>query len=92
MAVEALDDEGVAYLSDVIAAADWIYLNRAAEHSRRQLLPPRHDRREPASDPLDRAVERLWLSGVVVVAAAGNYAVNGEESFVPFAPATTRSC
>ena len=28
VAVEALDDDGVAYLSDVIAAADWIYLNR----------------------------------------------------------------
>ena len=28
VAVEALDDEGVAYLSDVIAAADWVYLNR----------------------------------------------------------------
>jgi serine protease AprX len=37
-------------------------------------------------DPLDRAVERLWLSGVVVVAAAGNYAVGGQASGVPYAP------
>ena len=28
-------------------------------------------------DPLDKAVERLWFSGVVVVAAAGNYADTG---------------
>jgi len=37
-------------------------------------------------DPLDQAVERLWLNGVVVVAAAGNYAVNGAKSNVSFAP------
>ena len=24
-------------------------------------------------DPLDKAVEKLWFSGVVVVVAAGNY-------------------
>jgi serine protease AprX len=44
---------------------------------------------EPASlffDPLDQAVEKLWLNGVVVVTAAGNYADNGAESGVPFAP------
>jgi serine protease AprX len=37
-------------------------------------------------DPLDQAVERLWLNGVVVVAAAGNYGHDGERSDVPFAP------
>jgi serine protease AprX len=37
-------------------------------------------------DPLDRAVEKLWLSGVVVVAAAGNYAVDGTTSNVLYAP------
>ena len=37
-------------------------------------------------DPLDRAVEKLWLSGVVVVTAAGNYAVNGQPSGVRYAP------
>jgi len=39
------------------------------------------------NDPLDRAVENLWLNGVVVVVAAGNYAVNGQRSDVGFAPA-----
>jgi serine protease AprX len=37
-------------------------------------------------DPLDKAVETLWLSGIVVVAAAGNYGVDGRPSGVPFAP------
>ena len=37
-------------------------------------------------DPIDQAVEKLWLSGVTVVAAAGNYAVNGAQSGVQFAP------
>ena len=39
------------------------------------------------NDPLDRAVEELWLNGVVVVTAAGNYAIDGAESGVGFAPA-----
>jgi serine protease AprX len=87
VAVEALDDEGVAYLSDVIAAADWVYLNRERLNIRVANFSLHGTTvASLASDPLDRAVERLWLSGVVVVAAAGNYAVNGEESFVPFAP------
>ena len=87
VAVEALDDEGVAYLSDVIAAADWIYLHRERLNIRVANFSLHGTTvASLVSDPLDRAVERLWLSGVVVVAAAGNYAVNGEESFVPFAP------
>ena len=72
---------------DVIAAADWILREQGrVQHPRRQLLAAR---REPASfmyDPLDKAVERLWFSGVVVVAAAGNYGVDGRPSGVPFAP------
>jgi serine protease AprX len=37
-------------------------------------------------DPLDKAVERLWLNNVVVVAAAGNYGSPDGPSGVPFAP------
>src|SRR6185503_12163751 len=37
-------------------------------------------------DPLDKAVERLWFSGVVVVVAAGNYGDPDKPSGVPFAP------
>src|ERR1051325_3565353 len=38
-------------------------------------------------DPLDKAVEKLWLNGIVVVTAAGNYATNGAQSGVLYAPA-----
>ena len=87
VAVEALDDDGVAYLSDVIDAADWIYLNRERLNIRVANFSLHGTTvASLASDPLDRAVERLWLSGIVVVTAAGNYAVDGEESLVPFAP------
>ena len=34
------------------------------------------------NDPLDKAVEKLWFGGVVVVAAAGNYGVAGGPSGV----------
>jgi serine protease AprX len=37
-------------------------------------------------DPLDKAVEKLWFSGVTVVAAAGNYGVAGRASGVLYAP------
>jgi serine protease AprX len=37
-------------------------------------------------DPLDKAVERLWFNGVVVVVAAGNYGYADRPSGVPFAP------
>ena len=37
-------------------------------------------------DPLNKAVEQLWLNGVVVVAAAGNYGVAGGPSGVVHAP------
>jgi serine protease AprX len=37
-------------------------------------------------DPLDKAVERLWFGGVVVVVAAGNYGYPDRPSGVPFAP------
>ena len=37
-------------------------------------------------DPLDRAVEKLWLNGVVVVAAAGNYGSAAGPSGVLYSP------
>ena len=42
-------------------------------------------------DPLNKAVERPWFSDVVVVAAAGNYGVDGLPSGMLFAPATIPS-
>ena len=60
--------------SDVIAAADWILRNkdqyniRVANFSLTGSTPSSF-----RFDPLDKAVERLWFSGIVVVTAAGNY-------------------
>jgi len=83
-----MDDQGKAMTSDVIAAADWILQNkdrydiRVANFSLHSSRPSSF-----RTDPLDRAVERLWFAGVVVVTSAGNYAKDGVASGVPFAPA-----
>jgi serine protease AprX len=88
VSLDVMDDDGKALTSDVIAAADWILQNkdrydiRVANFSLHSSRPSSF-----RTDPLDRAVERLWFSGVVVVTSAGNYAKNGAASGVPFAPA-----
>jgi serine protease AprX len=88
VSLDVMNDEGMALTSDVIAAADWIYTNGASAGIRVanfSLLGA-----APSSmqfDPLDRALEKLWFSGVVVVTAAGNFAVDGARSDVPYAPA-----
>jgi serine protease AprX len=88
VAIDVIDDNGKAMTSDVIAAADWILQNkdqyriRVANFSLHSARPSSF-----RTDPLDRAVERLWLGGVVVVASAGNYRTGTEPSGVPFAPA-----
>ena len=87
VSLDVLDDEGRAVTSDVIAAADWIYEHKDAYGIRVANFSLVGSVATTFQfDPLDRAVEKLWLSGVVVVAAAGNYAVDGKESGVRFAP------
>jgi serine protease AprX len=87
VSIDVMDDQGMAMTRDVIAAADWILANkdkygiRVANFSLHSSQP-----NSVMYDPLDKAVERLWLSGVVVVVAAGNYGVDGAASGVPFAP------
>jgi serine protease AprX len=88
VSLDVMDDNGKALTSDVIAAADWILQNkdrfdiRVANFSLHSSRPSSF-----RTDPLDRAVERLWFAGVVVVTSAGNYAEDGAASGVPFAPA-----
>ena len=87
VSIDVMDDKGMAMTRDVIAAADWILANRA-QHNIRVANFSLHSS-TPASvffDPLDRAVEKLWLSGVVVVAASGNYGVDGSAAGITFAP------
>jgi serine protease AprX len=87
VSIDVMDDNGMAMTADVIAAADWIHRNkdayniRVANFSLHSAAPNSF-----MFDPLDKAVEKLWFAGVVVVAAAGNYGVNGQASGVPFAP------
>jgi len=77
----------MAMTRDVIAAADWILANKSTYNIRVANFSL-HSASQASVffDPLDRAVEKLWFDGVVVVAAAGNYGVNGAPSGVPFAP------
>ena len=88
VSLDVMNDDGMALTSDVVAAADWIYTHKDADHigvANFSLIGS-----SPSSimfDPLDRALERLWFSGVVVVTAAGNFAVDGQQSNEPFAPA-----
>jgi len=87
VSVDVMDDRGMAMTSDVIAAADWIYKNkdrlniRVANFSLHSAV-----QNSFMYDPLDKAVEKLWFSNVVVVAASGNFGVNGQPTTMGFAP------
>ena len=85
--IRVMDDNGVARTSDVIAAAQWILANKdtydikVANFSLHSSIATHF-----YYDPLDRAVEKLWLNGIVVVAAAGNYGTAGGPSGVLYSP------
>ncbi len=87
LSLDVLDDTGAGRVSDLLAACDWILTNK----DRFQIGVVNFSLNAAVggvqNDPLDRAVEKLWLNGIVVVAAAGNYATGGAESGVGFAPA-----
>jgi serine protease AprX len=88
VSLDVLNDAGAGLTSDVIAACDWILQNKTTYNIR--VANFSLNAGTPTSfryDPLDNAVEKLWLNGVVVVAAAGNYAVDGQQSGVLYAPA-----
>jgi len=73
VSLDVMDDQGMARTSDVIAAAQWI-LDHHDEYDIRVANFSLHSA-TPSSfrwDPLDKAVEKLWFSGITVVASAGN--------------------
>jgi serine protease AprX len=88
VSLDVMDDQGMARTSDVIAAAQWILQNRkqydirVANFSLHATTPTSF-----GWDPLDKAVEKLWFSGVVVVAAAGNDGAVNHSVRMGFAPA-----
>jgi serine protease AprX len=87
VSLDVMDDNGMARTSDVIAAAQWIFEHRdqynirVANFSLHSTVPSNF-----TEDPLDKAVEKLWFSGVTVVVAAGNYGNPDGPSGVMFAP------
>jgi serine protease AprX len=87
VSIDVMDDNGMAKTSDVIAAADWILANKSTYGIRVANFSLHASVANSFMyDPLDRAVERLWFSNVVVVAAAGNYGLATGPSGVTFAP------
>jgi serine protease AprX len=81
------DAQGASHQSDVIAAIDWLLQNGAQYNVKVANLSMRSS--NPSSfrtDPLDKAVEKLWLSGITVVVAVGNYGVNGQATQVQYSP------
>jgi serine protease AprX len=87
VSIDVMDDQGMARTSDVIRAADWILANKA-QYGIRVANFSLHSSVANSFmyDPLDKAVERLWFNGVVVVVASGNYGYPDRPSGVPFAP------
>ena len=86
VSIRTANAQGESLESDVIAAADWIdahahqYNIRVANFSLASA-----DQTSIRVDPLDKAVERLWLDGIVVVAAAGNHGTGSPVS-MSYAP------
>jgi serine protease AprX len=71
--VRVASSKGEALTSDIVAAVDWILANKATYNIRvANFSLVGTNAVSFRFDPLDKAVEKLWLNGVVVVAAAGN--------------------
>ena len=76
--LKVTDAQGEAKTADVIAAIDWLVQNKGKYNVRvANFSLVGNTEASFMYDPLNKAVERLWLSGVVVVAAVGN---NGSET------------
>jgi serine protease AprX len=87
VSLDVMNDQGQATVGDVVKAADWILANKSKYNIKvANFSLHAVNRASIMFDPLDQAVEKLWLNGIVVVAAAGNYGSAGGPSGVPFAP------
>ena len=85
--IRVMDDNGTARTSDVIAAAQWILANKDTYNIKVANFSLHSSTTTHFFfDPLDRAVEKLWFNGIVVVAAAGNYGTPGAPSGVVYSP------
>ena len=86
--LDVLDDQGSGSTSDMIAALDWVQQHKAQYNIGVVNISIVGSQNSSFMyDPLDKAVEELWLNGIVVVASSGNYGTSSGPSGVPFAPA-----
>jgi serine protease AprX len=87
VSIKVMNQDGMAKTSDVINACQWILANKA-QYNIRVANFSLHSASKASflNDPLDKAVEKLWFNGVVVIAASGNYATDGKPSGVLYAP------
>lgn len=87
LSLDVMNDQGQATVADVVKAADWILANKTTYNIKvANFSLHAVNKASVLFDPLDQAVEKLWLNGVVVVAASGNYGTPGTPSGVNFAP------
>ncbi|HYY04202.1 MAG TPA: S8 family serine peptidase [Gaiellaceae bacterium] len=86
VSIRTATGDGQSRTSDVVAAADWI-LQHAQQYNIRVANFSLAGATDTSIrvDPLDRAVEALWLHGIVVVAAAGNHGTGAPVS-MSYAP------
>jgi hypothetical protein len=72
--VRVASSRGEALTSDVVAAVDWILAHKGTYNIRvANFSLAGTSEASFRFHPLNRAVEKLWLSGVVVVASVGNH-------------------
>jgi serine protease AprX len=87
VSIDVMNDQGQASVADVIKACDYILANKVKYNIKVANFSLHSvNRASILFDPLDQAVEKLWLNGIVVVAASGNYGTEGKASGVNFAP------
>jgi serine protease AprX len=87
LSIDVMNDQGQATVADVVKAADFILANKTKYNIKvANFSLHAVNKASVMFDPLDQAVEKLWLNGVTVVAAAGNYGSPGTPSGVNFAP------
>ncbi len=66
--------DGSIQMSDVLAALNWILANKDKYNIKVvNMSLTGNGEASVETDPIDQAVEKLWLSGVVVVSASGNH-------------------
>src|SRR5205814_1804642 len=87
VSIKVMGADGSGSTSDIINACQWILDHKAQYNIKVANFSLHSTITAPFGvDPLDRAVEKLWLNGVTVVVAAGNYGSASGPSGVLYSP------